>query len=611
MVSTMNNKAQTVEQLFLNPIPSSRGGSFYNAFPYPTKISPEAIAIYIACSTRPGETVLDAFSGSGSTGIAGLICEHPTKKMIATAKDLGVEPVWGKRNSILYEISTYASFAAKTMTNRLTADEYANAVDRFIRQAEKLIGNLYVANSPKGGKGIIRYAIWTEFLICPDCGAEIEYFKHGTSRDPAAFHKEVECPFCHKVSSVDSMAFAKENYNDKLLGKTIYRKKRKLAWIYGSSEGVNWDRPATEEDERLIQTIEDEYVPTEKPREIKWGDLHRTGYHFGITHLHHFYTLRNYIAISKLWKLTEEYPAREADALKLLLLSYNSTHCTLMTRVVAKHGAKDFVLTGAQSGVLYISKLPVEKNVLLGLRRKAKPFEETYRMLENCHGEVEVRNISSSRMVEPDQSVDFVFTDPPFGDFIPYAEVNQINELWLPKVTERADEVIISPTQEKGIEEYRDMLTGVLREIRRVAKDDSPIAVVFHAAKAAVWEAFSKAVSTAGLKIHHSNFLNKTQASFKQVVSKSAVQGDPVFLLKKSDGKNDVAAEDEHILDSVIVETPHYTEIERRHCYSIYIGRCMEKGIAVKKDAAQVYQYIQKMVEKEKRNDETAEFIPT
>ena len=95
------------------------------------------------------------------------------------------------------------------------------------------------------------------------------------------------------------------------------------------------------------------------------------------------------------------------------------------------------------------------------------------------------------------------------------------------------------------------------------------------------------------------------------MVSKSAVQGDPIFLLKKSDGKNDVAAEDEYILDSVIVETPHYTEIEQRHCYSIYIGRCLERGIAVQRDAAQVYQYIQKMVEKEKRNDETAEFIPT
>ena len=64
--------------------------------------------------------------------------------------------------------------------------------------------------------------------------------------------------------------------------------------------------------------------------------------------------------------MTSEYSAPIQDALKLLLLSYNATHCTLMTRVVAKKNAKDFVLTGAQSGVLYISKLPVEKNIILG-----------------------------------------------------------------------------------------------------------------------------------------------------------------------------------------------------------------------------------------------------
>ena len=138
-----------------------------------------------------------------------------------------------------------------------------------------------------------------------------------------------------------------------------------------------------------------------------------------------------------------DHALRTVHALKLLLLSYNGAHCTLMTRVVAKHDAKDFVLTGAQSGVLYISKLPVEKNILLGLKRKAKPFEEAYKMLEGCHGSVEIRNLSSTQMIEPDRSVDFVFTDPPFGDFIPYAEVNQINELWLPAVTERAEEVII------------------------------------------------------------------------------------------------------------------------------------------------------------------------
>lgn len=87
---------RNLEKLFSKPLPSTRGGSFYNTFPYPTKISPEAIAVYIASATNPDDTVLDAFAGSGSTGIAALLAEHPTEKMQETANALGVEPIWGK-----------------------------------------------------------------------------------------------------------------------------------------------------------------------------------------------------------------------------------------------------------------------------------------------------------------------------------------------------------------------------------------------------------------------------------------------------------------------------------------------------------------------------------
>ena len=585
---------QNIEKLFSKPLPSTRKGAFYNTFPYPTKISPEAIAVYIASATNLEDTVLDAFAGSGSTGIAALLAEHPTEKMIETASELGVEPVWGRRNAVLYEIGTYAAFATRTITNRLKAEEYANVVDDFIKRAEKLVSGMYIAKSPDGKDGYIRYAIWTEVLVCPECKAELDYFQNGTSRNPATFYDKIECPHCHKTTSVEEMSFATEEYYDKLLAKPILRKKRKIAWIYGTSGKENWDRTATEDDSALIQELEESFSPSENPRKIEWGDLHRAGYHFGISHLHHFYTNRNYQVMSKLWKLAECYPEREADALKLLLLSYNGAHCTLMTRVVAKHDSRDFVLTGAQSGVLYISKLPVEKNILLGLKRKAKLFREAYKMLENCHGTIEVRNISSEAMAEPDNSIDFVFTDPPFGDFIPYAEVNQINELWLPTITKRSDEVIISASQNKGVDTYRDMLTKIFREIGRVTKDDHPIAVVFHAAKAAVWGAFAEAIQMSGLEIQQTSFLDKTQVSFKQVVSKSSVQGDPMFLLKKAGFEKAGTFTEDQILQMIVAENPHQTELECRHCYSLFIGKCMENRITVTLDATDFYTYIQR-----------------
>lgn len=56
-----------IAELYSTPLPSTRTGPLYNAFSYPTKISPEVIAVFIAAHTKPGATVLDAFAGSGTT----------------------------------------------------------------------------------------------------------------------------------------------------------------------------------------------------------------------------------------------------------------------------------------------------------------------------------------------------------------------------------------------------------------------------------------------------------------------------------------------------------------------------------------------------------------
>lgn len=595
---------QTIEKLFSMPLPSTRSGVFNNTFPYPTRISPEAIAVYIACMTKPGDTVLDAFSGSGSTGIAALLCEHPTEQMKALAKSFGVEPVWGKRNAVLYEIGTYASFATKTLLNGLSASEYKKAVDSFVEEAGKLLGTVYAAVDPEGQEGVIRHVIWSDMLICPTCNSEISYFEYGTTRNPVSFVDQITCPLCGQRHNVADMPFATEEHFDRVLEAKVERKKRIPAWIYGTTNGKNWDRVANETDIAVYHKLEESINVSSDPKSIAWGELHRAGYHFGINYLHQFYTTRNYAVMLRLWNLAESYPEIIADALKLLLLSYNATHCTLMTRVVAKKNSKDFVLTGAQSGVLYISKIPVEKNILLGLKRKAKPFYDAYSQLEKCTGSVVVHNASSANMTEDDNSIDFVFTDPPFGDYIPYAEVNQINELWLQTQTKRADEVIISASQNKGISEYQSMLSAVFGEIRRVLKKDRHAAVVFHASKAKVWDAFSKAITGAGMQVVFSSVLDKRQASFKQIVSEGSVQGDPLFLLKKKNASAPKTMTSVQVLDSVIGDNASNLSFDERRCYSVYIGKCFELGITETMDAKEVYEYYRLRKEAE-RNDET------
>lgn len=595
MEITMND----LNKIFSNPLPSTRSGPFYNTFPYPTKISPEAIAVYIACLTNPGDTVLDAFGGSGSTGLAALLCEHPTEKMKNLADDLGIKPNWGKRNAVLYEIGTYGSFAAKTLANRLSAQKFRSAVDDFVQRAEAELGWYYKTKDSQGNEGSVRHIIWSEILICPECDKELSYFENGTNRNPVQFKKTMTCPYCGRTHDVEDFKPALENSYDLLLKKNVLRKKREPAWVYGITNGEKWNRKANNEDRLFLQSLEEKtFEESDMPKKICWGELYRAGYHLGITYLHQFYTRRNYNVMYNLWKLTDEYSEEVRDALKLLLLSYNATHCTMMTRVVAKKGAKDFVLTGAQSGVLYISKLPVEKNIILGLKRKAIPFYEAYSLLEKCTGDFVIHNFSSEKMVEKTDTIDFVFTDPPFGDFIPYAEVNQINELWLDKITEREKEIIISPSQKKNVSDYQGMLTQVFTEVSRVLKPDHYAAVVFHATKAKVWEAFENAILDSGLAVCMTSILDKKQSSFKQVVSTCSAQGDPLVLLKTAEQEKNNVICDKHILDMLLKEARNSGSVDERRIYSCYINECLKQGKVVALDAKDAYAYIRSCIER-------------
>src|SRR6202007_2052290 len=126
----------------------------------------------------------------------------------------------------------------------------------------------------------------------------------------------------------------------------------------------------------------------------------------------------------RLWERTSCYEKHLRDALRFWLLSYNASHATIMTRIVAKTGQKDLVLTSAQPGVLYISGLPIEKNLLTGLRRKLSTITNAFTMIHGCKAQVDVYQRSSCRIDLPDRSIDHIFVDPPFGGNIPYAEIN-------------------------------------------------------------------------------------------------------------------------------------------------------------------------------------------
>jgi hypothetical protein len=488
------------------------------------------------------------------------------------------------------------------MCNPPNPEEFARAAEKLLCAVEATHGFLYNTKDEDGQAGQIRHTIWTDFIVCPHCRHESKFWDVAVQKKPLKILPSFSCPSCRKKVEIDQAKRATEKRFDPLIARHITRKKRVPAFVYGqSAAGKNWQRPATKFDISAAARIEELPLPVGVPQsEIQWGDLFRSGYHTGITHLHHFYTPRNLRTLSALWNAISDAPASLQRALRLLVLSYNTAHSTLMTRVVIKSSEKDFVLTGAQSGVLYFSSLPVEKNVFEGVRRKIETFKNAFATVAGSGSSVIVRNASSARLHLKDGSVNYVFTDPPFGDYIPYAEINQLSEAWLGKLTNRKEEIIMSSAQGKGVTEYAELMAQVFAEISRVLAGDGQATVVFHSSKATVWRALMKAYQDAGLKVEISSVLDKVQTSFKQTVSTVSVKGDPLLLLTRNGSsktsRKPAAEESEAIIHSLLSKATRLDvgneERTVERLYSRYVARCLELGVSAILNAEPFYSFV-------------------
>jgi transposase-like protein len=548
MIMRTSNKIRTsagrtsqrdaLDALYKEPLPASRTGALYSAFPYPTKISPEAIALFIVAHTKPGETIFDGFAGSGTTGLAALLCENPPSELREKAKRLGLKVTWGARNAVLYELGALGAFVGHTLTNPPNPKAFRKAAEEILSATEKSEGWMYHAKDPSGKLGAIRYLIWSDMLRCPSCSQEATLFDSCVSLKPARISSTFTCPSCGRETALDDVERLTETTHDDVLDQNRKLRVRSPIRVHGVTGKKTWSRLANRADLALLKKIAQEPIPETVPRvAIPWGDLYRSGYHEGITHLHHFYTRRNLIVFARLWERTEHYRGALRDALRFWLLSYNASHATIMTRVVAKTGQKDLVVTSAQPGVLYISGLPVEKNIFAGVKRKLATIAQAFETIHGRKGKVIVRQQSSCKVDLPDGGVDYVFTDPPFGGNIPYAEINFINEAWLDDYTDRKEEIIVSKHQGKSINEYQALMANAFREVHRILKPSGKGTVVFHSASADIWNALQTAYKSANLGVERASVLDKTQGSFKQVTTDGAVRGDPVLLLNKQSGQ--------------------------------------------------------------------------
>ena len=631
---------------FAADVSEGKNDPIYNAHSYHTKVPHKAIMRYLLHYTAPGDIVLDGFCGTGMTGVAGAMCAD--RKQIEslgysvdahgliTSANSEASGRMGQRHVIQSDLSPAATFIASNYSAQINIDSFLATAERILTDTESECGWLYrtlhepktemlsqataaLAKEPNQVHALsdmpwatINYTIWSAVYVCPECAGEIVFWNEAIDEDHGKVLAEFPCPTCNSTVTKRTVDRAWDTRFDNTLGAAIRQPKQLQVLINYTYKGKRYNKTLDAFDRAVCEKCDGLSVPYWYPNRPmmskgeKWGEYWRSGVHSGVTHVHHFYTTRNLFVLSRLWdRIRGKYSTPEGRRLAFAFTAMQRSVSRLASIAFSYyfHGGGGAINAGTK-GTLYMSSTIPEVNVFHSLRSRVKsvcfgvPAPKGRSFTETC---------STTSLSVPDDSVDYIFTDPPFGGNLIYSELNFLWEAWLAVFTNTSEESVVSTHQNKGLREYQELMTLCFEEYYRSLKPGRWMTVEFHNSKNSVWHAIQEALQHAGFVVADVRTLDKKQGSFKQYTAAGAVKQDLVisaykptaqlekrFLLEAGTEKGVWDFFTDHLKQlPVMVSTDGRAEVvAERQDYLLFdrmVAFHVQRGVAVPISAAECY----------------------
>ena len=442
-------------------------------------------------------------------------------------------------------------------------------------------------------KGRINYTVWSDVFICPYCQNEYIFWQAAVDKKKGKVRGEYECPQCKAKITKRECERAEITFFDQAIGQEVRQAKQVPVMINYSVGKKRFEKEPDQFDLDLIQKIEDSTIPYWFPTNAlpEGHNTKQPKRSHGVTHVHHFYTKRN------LWLLACFHNrAKNSSSCMDLLTWFLTASCLVHTKMYCFRTNRK---GGIIKGTLYISSLCQENRPLRFLKGKKTLFKK---IVDNLGGKsiISIQSAGSISNV-PNNCIEYVFTDPPFGSNLMYSELNFLWEAWLKVFTNNQKEAIVNSTQNKGLDEYKALMTACFKEMYRILKPNRWITVVFHNSKASVWNAIQDAITKAGFVIAQVTVMDKKQGSFKQVTSAGAVKNDLIINAYKpkqefSDRflKNAGQGMEQDFIAEHLSRLPAEPNVERTEqmLYSKLLAQYVQRGYIVRYSARQFHRLL-------------------
>jgi DNA modification methylase len=235
-----------------------------------------------------------------------------------------------------------------------------------------------------------------------------------------------------------------------------------------------------------------------------------------VLYLHEIFTKKQLFQLSLIKSQIDQFPSSNEKDLLLILFCGTLSRANMAYSLPADGRtiySGDFTIfhTGRYripKKIAEIPVLPVFKRRFLDIIKAKKETNADFR------GYVNKRTLQlvegSATNLKPyltDSSVDYVYTDPPYGGHIKYLDLSTIYNAWLNlDVTEemRTQEAIEGGERKHTFGQYMELMSQSLTEIARILKQDRWLSLIYHYREPYLWTNIVETAKKVGLEYQNS-----------------------------------------------------------------------------------------------------------
>ncbi|MEZ4860920.1 MAG: DNA methyltransferase [Caldilineaceae bacterium] len=483
----------------------------YTLHTYHSKLPASTLAHLIEHFCTPGDVVLDCFCGSGVTGVA---CAEVTARG---------KPV----RAVLVDLSPAATFITYNYLFPVEPAQLEADGNALLAALAPLYSDLYCDE-----RGAFDYTIYADVYTCAACGAAVTFWDGMVDRATMHLQATFRCTHCGTTLPKTNDARQMATWPDPLLQQPITQALQlPVARKYGRH--LHQLTPG-EQQQALAATLAwGAPLASQSPIPIiPWPDganCSQPKRSHQISHLHHLFTPRNLTALSHLWQQAGAYTTHRQ--LRFAITAFMLKTGSRLHNIGFKQG--NINLAGQLPNTYYLPNLSAERHIGKLFADKLKALTRFYATLDRpmaastaSEPAIVISTGSATALDLPDNSIDYCLTDPPFGGFVHYGELNFVWEAWLGVMANRAPEAIVYAQDGKDHDVYQELMRRAFAEIYRVLKPGKWLTLVFHNSNNQVWNSIQTALNQVGFVVADVRAATRGQGSYKQMTAAQALQSD-------------------------------------------------------------------------------------